>query len=188
MDLEWATFWLTVVGTGATLVALGVATYLGVHEIRSLRREQTTREIERQVEVQRLRRSQAECVSAVMSVSADPHTRLRSGVLEPSHHAYVTIVNSSALPIYDARPSVADASGTVMTTSSGNFVAGGSEGHVHVPTQASRTMDGAPVELHFRDASGIYWHRLLDGELHESSPSGECEPEIEQPGTAIPAE
>lgn len=182
MDLELATFWLTAAGTVATLLALIVATVLGVHEIRSLRREQDERELARRAEIERQRRAQAECVSAVLSVTRDPHTRLSGGRnLGPAHHAYVTVVNGSSLPIYDARPSVKDADGQVLTTRAGTFVAGGSDGHIHVPAQATSAEDGHPVELRFRDAAGVYWHRLPDGELHESTTGGDCWPNGEHP-------
>lgn len=177
--MEWATFWLTLVGTVATVGALVVAMVLGVHEVRRFRREQLVRDQERRADDKRRRRAQAECISAVLTVNPTPATvQVGASGAGHAHSAFVTIVNSSSLPIYDARVSVPGPDGQTLTTRVGTFVAGGSEGHVHVPAQSSTDDDDEPVELRFRDSAGVHWHRLPDGLLHESDAHGDCPPEV----------
>lgn len=170
--LDWATFWITLVGSVATVAALVVAICLGVHEVRAFRRESEVREVERRKEGVRLLRAQAECVSARLHVEREPANKYSLGTgrgAPPAEHfAYAEVFNASALPIYDVEVLVTHPDHPGMVSGNElNFVPGGQTGHVHTPNQPDAALDGAPVGFRFRDAGGRSWHRHSDGHLHE---------------------
>lgn len=168
---DWATFWVGLIGSVATVAALVTAIVIGLHEIRAVRRENAVRDAERQEEAARLRRAQAECVSAQLKVHAE---RARVYNLEEpeQYPSYIDVFNASALPIYEVEVRLThwDDPDMVMDLSV-PFVPGGQTGHVHAPLQPSRDRDGTPVLVRFTDAAGRRWVRHSEGLLHE----GFCE-------------
>lgn len=182
MSLAWATFWVGLVGSIATVAALVIAILLGMHEVRALRRENAERDTMRRQENARRRRAQAECVSAHLKVEREP-SPYRA---DSSHFAFAEVFNTSALPIYDVEVCVTHAHhpGQVSLDRIA-FVAGGQAGHVHTPTQPDAALDEQPVDVRFRDAAGLSWIRHRDGRLHEligselAEVGDECDAEVD---------
>jgi hypothetical protein len=164
MSLGWATFWVGLVGSLATVAALVTAILLGVHEVRALRRENAERDTMRRQEHARRRRAQAECVSARLKVEREP-SRYQA---DSSHFAFAEVFNASALPIYDVEVCVTHAHHPGQVSKDRiAFVAGGQTGHVHTPVQPDTRLDDQPIDVRFRDAAGLSWVRHRDGRLHE---------------------
>jgi hypothetical protein len=160
--LMWLTFWVTVIGSVATVAALVVAIVLGVRESRAIRRENAVRDLERAEGTERQRRAQAEAVSARL------HVDFKAPALKGGHHAWVDVINASALPIYHVQVTTRHPDQPGMSSVVDKaFVPGGETGHVHVPPQPSMKLHDSAVEIMFRDAAGRVWHRHEDGHLHE---------------------
>lgn len=173
-----ASFWVGLIGTIATLAALGFAIWFGVHEIRALRADADRRAAEaREREVQ-ARRSQAEQVSGYLKLTAGGLARDRFGPGMAAEYwtGSVEVTNSSVLPIYNLETfSLSDRPGEVFRTATG-VLAGGQVHHAHVPPQNSGQHDRSPVDLWFSDAAGVSWHRSMDGDLHEVDADHEPSP------------
>lgn len=166
--LELATFWITLVGTVATVGALIAAIAIGLHEVRAIRRENRDRDAERREAAELRKRAQAECVSGVLRVQGSDAHRLTGQGLAPSFYSYAEIINASALPIYDVEALVTHSDHPGMVSrDSVPFIAGGGTGHVHTPAQPDDKLDGHPIDVRFRDAGNRLWHRHRDGLLHE---------------------
>jgi hypothetical protein len=171
--LAQADFWVSLIGSAATLLALIVAIVLGLHEVRRFRLEgEERRREEREQEVKThereaaRRRAQAERVSARISVHPNPqHGRNEGGETVLLYGATADVVNASDLPIYEAK--VAVAHGDVLHVSSVGFIPGREAGHTHFRPQLSRDLDRQPVEVGFRDAAGRWWYRCPEGHLSE---------------------
>jgi hypothetical protein len=159
MSLEWAAFWVGLIGSIATVAALAIA----IHEVRAWRSEQAQRDKLVAAESARQRRAQAECVSAQLLV--DANTMLGTN---GHHFAYAEVFNASALPIYDIEvwATHLDHPGMVSRGEVA-MVPGGQKGHVHTPPQPNVDLNERPVDVTFRDASGVAWVRHRDGVLHE---------------------
>lgn len=171
-SLAWANLVVGVVGALGTIAALVVAILIGLHEARRFRSEAAARDEERRAHEAAQERSQAERVSAIARVDLEPEQQYSLGRTdggvnfrdEQVHFAYADVLNSSPLPIYDAK---------VMYPKDGRlgavhvgFVPGGQKGHVHLPPQPDPSLDGFPLEVAFRDAGERWWSRCPEGHLH----------------------
>ena len=107
-------------------------------------------------------------VSALVKTSVDERERIElyGTDQEPKHYGSVEVFNASALPIYGAKVAIASPSGGVWVIPVG-FVPGGQHGHAHIPPQPDGRLNGRPVEVNFRDAAGVWWHRGEDGHMCE---------------------
>ncbi|MCW2848962.1 MAG: hypothetical protein JWR90_2936 [Marmoricola sp.] len=173
-ELAVAGFWVSVIGSAATVAALIVAIVLGVHEARRLRRDALVRDADLREEAERRRRAPAESVSAQLHVEPQPYNELAAAYSsEPlRHHTWVSVFNRSALPIYDveAAAPAPDKPG-YLALAHAELVAGGQTGHLHVPAHPNRDENGRPVAVTFTDAAGSRWHRHVNGVLEEVAPS-----------------
>jgi hypothetical protein len=172
--LAQANFWVSLIGSAGTLLALIVAIVLGMHEVRRFRLEsEDRRREEREREARTLereasqRRAQAERVSARISVQTN---RQHAGRNEHGETAFLyaataDVVNASDLPIYEAK--VAVAHGDVLHVSAVGFIPGRETGHTHFRPQLSRDLDRQPVQVSFRDAAGRWWSRCPEGHLSQ---------------------
>ena len=170
-----ATFWVTLIGSAATLLALVVAIVLGRHEVRRFRfeagerlREERLREGERHRRDVDRRRAQAERVSARINIQQSPgsHHDRRDGAA-PLYGATTDVINASELPIWDAK--VAVPHDDVLHVSQVGFIPGRQSGQAAFRPQLSRALDRQPVALSFRDAAGRWWYRCPEGHLSEEN-------------------
>ena len=171
-ELAVAGFWVSLVGSVATVAALVVAIVIGVREARSFRADALARDVDRRAEAERRRRAQAETVTAQLHV--DP----KGGhyVAELAHlanhfryHTWVDVFNRSSLPIYEVEvvaPAPDDPGHRAVGRA--ELVAGGQTGHIHVPGHPDLIDNGSPIAVTFTDSAGTRWHRHLNGVLDEA--------------------
>jgi hypothetical protein len=155
--------WLDYLTAFGTVGAVVVAMWLGWHEVRQYRRDEVDRR--RQVE-----RGQAEQVTAWTEPYARSQIVVTPGAslarrVRDNEGKEGTVLNASALPVYEVVLLRRDAPDERI-----GLVPPGGRAHFPGPPVTSST----PVPVRFRDASGLWWMRDDEGQLHRSSvPSGE---------------
>lgn len=175
-NYDAASFWVTLIGTVATVLALGVAVVTIYHQISALRRESNERgqavalaELDRQ-------RSQAERVSGVLLVDEARANVLqitrsrdegqRAATLAKLYPSKVEVHNASDLPIYDVGLPLLGIPGMVVVGKNRlPVIRGGQSLTLLGPNQDNRAQHGRPVQFEFRDAAGRYWVRHPGGAL-----------------------
>lgn len=156
--LDWATFWVTLVGTALTLAALVTAIAIGLHEARAIRREAEDREEARLAEAAIRRSEQARQVSARLEIKRNRP--------DGPEFTFIDVLNASSGPIYNVKVVLPWKQGAYVIPTNEKVLLGGERGHVHVPLNAARVAGaGTPIEVQFRDAAGDWWHRGEDGHV-----------------------
>lgn len=163
--METANLVVGIVGAGGTIAALVVATVIGVREARAFRRDSATRDAERRDAYERQRRAQAECVSAQAEIDPPKYVGQMLGSMPLNNSGSAEVYNASQLPIYECKVGIPNGEG--LSIGPVGFVPGGGRGHLHIPKQPDRSLNGKAIEVVFRDSAGNWWHRGVDGELHE---------------------